>query len=93
MVEATRGLAGGATKTSTARIALELFQSHCAGEFTSVEEASPPEAKLVQWTVDGLRVLAKCHVRAVDQQGRIVWNWSKAHEGLVLPKGSQQVHF
>ena len=64
-----------------------FFQSHCAGDFTSVEEASQPEAQLVQWTVDGLRVLANCHVRAVDLQGRIVWNWSNAHEGLVLPKG------
>ena len=41
------------------------------GKFTSVEEASQPEA-LVQWTVDGLRMLANCHVRAVDLQGRIV---------------------
>ena len=49
--------------------------------------ASQPQAQLVQWTVDGLRVLAKCHVRAVDLQGRIVWNWSNAHEGLVLPRG------
>ena len=64
-----------------------FFQSHCAGDFTSVEEASQPEAQLVQWTVDGLRVLANCHVRAVDLQGRIVWNWSNAHEGLVLPRG------
>ena len=64
----------------------DFFQSHCAGEFTSVEEAPQPAAELVEWTGDGLRVLDRCHVRVFDLQGRLVWNWPNASIGLVLPR-------
>ena len=64
----------------------DFFQSHCAGEFTSVEEAQQAEAQLVEWTGDGLRVLDGCHVRVFDLQGRLVQNWPNAAAGLVLPR-------
>ena len=64
----------------------DFFQSHCAGEFTSVEEAPQAEAQLVEWTGDGLRVLDGCHVRVFDLQGRLVQNWPNAAAGLVLPR-------
>ena len=62
----------------------EFFQSHCAGEFTSVEEAPQAEAELVEWTGDGLRVLNRCHVRVFDLQGRLVHNWHNTSAGLEL---------
>ena len=64
----------------------DFFQSHCAGEFTTVEESPQPEAELVEWTGDGLRVLEACTVRVYDIQGRLVWNWPNATAGLVLPR-------
>ena len=64
----------------------DFFQSHCAGEFTSVEESPLPEAELVEWTGDGLRVLDRCHIRVYDLQGRLVWNWPNATAGLLLPR-------
>ena len=64
----------------------DFFQSHCAGEFTSVEESPLPEAELVEWTGDGLRVLDRCQVRAFDLQGRLTWNWPNAYTGLTLPR-------
>ena len=64
----------------------DFFQSHCAGEFTTVEEAPQPEAELVQWTGEGLRVLEACAVRVFDLQGRLIWNWPNATPGLVLSR-------
>ena len=64
----------------------DFFQSHCTGEFTVVEESLLPEAELVEWTGDGLRVLDRCHVRVYDLQGRLTWNWPNATAGLMLPR-------
>ena len=64
----------------------DFFQSHCAGEFTAVEDVPQPEAELVEWTGDGLRVLEACAVRVFDLQGRLVWNWPNATPGLVLSR-------
>jgi len=64
----------------------DFFQSHCAGEFTAVEESPLPEAELVEWTGGGLRILDRCHIRVYDLQGRLTWNWPNATAGLVLPR-------
>jgi len=64
----------------------DFFQSHCAGEFTSVEEAPQAKAQLVEWTGDVLRVLDRCHMRVFDLQGRLVQNWPNASAGFVLPR-------
>ncbi|MEC8634653.1 MAG: hypothetical protein VXY58_02500, partial [Bacteroidota bacterium] len=64
----------------------DFFQSHCAGEFTSVEEVPQSEAELVEWTDSGLRVLDGCHVRVFDLRGRLVYDWSNATAGLALPR-------
>ncbi len=64
----------------------DFFQSHCAGEFTSIEEEPQAEAELVEWTGNGLRVLDRCHLRVFDLQGRLVCNWPNASAGLVLPR-------
>ena len=50
------------------------------------EEASQPEAELVEWTGNGLRVLERCHVRIFDLQGRLVQDWPNASAGFVLPR-------
>jgi polyhydroxybutyrate depolymerase len=64
----------------------DFFQSHCAGEFTSVEEAPKSEAELVEWTGNGLRVLDPCHVRVFDLQGRLAHDWPNASAGFFLPR-------
>jgi len=64
----------------------DFFQSHCAGEFTAVEEVQQREAELVQWTGEGIRILESCAIRVFDLQGRLVWNWPNATRGLELPR-------
>ena len=66
----------------------DFFQSHCAGEFTSVEEEPQPEVELVQWTGDGLRVMEPCSVRAYDVQGRLVGEWNNVQTGTVIPRSA-----
>ena len=66
----------------------DFFQSHCAGEFTSVEEEPQPEVELVQWTGDGLRVMEPCSVRVYDVQGRLVGEWNNVQTGTVIPRSA-----
>jgi len=51
----------------------DFFQSHCAGEFTNVNEALATEPVLAYWNGDHVGLLANSSVTAWDAQGRKVW--------------------
>lgn len=68
----------------------DFFQSHCAGEFTNVEEAMTAAPKLAYWNGDHVGLLANCSLTAWDAQGRKVWNQNNMIQGTRIEQSQLQ---
>jgi len=68
----------------------DFFQSHCAGEFTNVNEALATEPVLAYWNGDHVGLLANSSVTAWDAQGRKVWYIENAAKGSRINRSELQ---
>ncbi len=68
----------------------DFFQSHCAGEFTNVNEALATEPVLAYWNGDHVGLLANSSVTAWDAQGRKVWCIENAAKGSRINRSELQ---
>ena len=68
----------------------DFFQSHCAGEFTNVNEALTTEPVLAYWNGDHVGLLANSSVTAWDAQGRKVWYIENAAKGSRINRSELQ---